>query len=77
MRINGIEINLFRRFNFRGPWRNEYYFRRYYGPRNEYREDLMEIIVPYNLLFSREQLNIITKGLNKIYKPRQPRSRKG
>lgn len=73
MTVNKIKVTLIRRYNARGPWRNEYYFQRHYGPGNQFIANLMEIILPHNVLLTKEQLDNITKMLNNIFRTSQPK----
>lgn len=75
MRVNGIKVTLLRKYNNRGPWRNEYYFQINYGPGNALIANLMGIILPHNVLLTKEQLEYITKMLNTIF--RLKKSKKG
>lgn len=75
MRVNGIKVTLLRKYNNREPWRNEYYFQINYGPGNALIANLMGIILPHNVLLTKEQLEYITKMLNTIF--RLKKSKKG
>ena len=65
--INNVKVTLIRRYNQRGPWRNEYYFRGNWGLGTSYTQNLMGIILPYHILLSKGQLEYITKMLSNIY----------
>ena len=67
MVINNIKVTLIRRYNNRGPWRNEYYFRSNWGPETAWVSNLMAIILPFEILLSKGQLEWITKMLSIIY----------
>ena len=43
MTLNKVKITLIRRYNAKGPWRNEYYFQQ---EKNGRMMDLMEVILP-------------------------------
>lgn len=73
MRVNGIKVTLLRKYNNRGPWRNEYYFQINYGPGNALIANLMGIILPHNVLLTKEQLEYITKMLNTIFRLKKPK----
>ena len=65
--INNVKVTLILRYNQRGPWRNEYYFRVNWGPGTAWLSNLMAIIVPFEILLSKGQLEWITKMLSNIY----------
>lgn len=73
--INNVKVTLIRRYNQRGPWRNEYYFRGNWGPGTAWVRNLMGIILPFEILLSKGQLEYITKMLSNIY--RLNRAKKG
>lgn len=79
--INNVKVTLIRRYNQRGPWRNEYFFRGNWGPGTLYERNLMAILLPFEVLLTRGQLEWITKMLNIIYglnrtkKGRKPKKR--
>lgn len=75
MKVNNIKVTLIRKYNNRGPWRNEYYFQVNYGPGNALIANLMEVILPHNVLLTKGQLEYLTKMLNTTF--RLNRAKKG